>query len=77
MPRGELIAGWCQSRRNRRRPARNASAIGTLVARTSLFVTLAKTENAGTEAFVVSFSYPLDRIDAQRCLSVTVDQDRK
>ena len=63
---GDLIKG-----------ARNASAIGTLVERTSLFVTLAKMENASAEAAVVGFSSVLNRIDAQRRLSLTYDQGRE
>jgi IS30 family transposase len=63
---GDLIKG-----------ARNASAIGTLVERTSLFVTLAKMENASAEAAVAGFSSVLNRIDAQRRLSMTYDQGRE
>ncbi len=57
--------------------ARNASAIGTLVERTSLFVVLAKMENASAEAAIAGFSSVLDRIDAQRRLSITYDQGRE
>jgi len=63
---GDLIKG-----------ARNASAIGTLVERTSLFVTLARMENASAEAAVTGFCSVLNRIDAQRRLSVTYDQGRE
>lgn len=63
---GDLIKG-----------ARNASAIGTLVERTSLFVTLARMGNAGAEAAVAGFSSVLNRIDAQRRLSLTYDQGRE
>jgi IS30 family transposase len=63
---GDLIKG-----------ARNASAIGTLVERTSLFVTLAKMENASADAAVTGFSSVLNRIDAQRRLSLTYDQGRE
>jgi len=63
---GDLIKG-----------ARNASAIGTLVERTSLFVTLAKMENATADAAVAGFSTVLNRIDAQRRLSLTYDQGRE
>jgi transposase, IS30 family len=63
---GDLIKG-----------ARNASAIGTLVERTSLFVTLAKMENASAEAAVAGFSLVLNRIDTQRRLSLTYDQGRE
>ena len=57
--------------------ARNASAIGTLVERTTLFVTLAKMENASAEAAVVGFGTLLNRIGAQRRLSMTYDQGRE
>jgi IS30 family transposase len=63
---GDLIKG-----------ARNASAIGTLVERTSLFVTLAKMENASADAAVEGFGFVLKRIDAQRRLSMTYDQGRE
>jgi IS30 family transposase len=63
---GDLIKG-----------ARNASAIGTLVERTTLFVTLAKMENASADAAVVAFGSVLNRIDAQRRLSITYDQGRE
>jgi IS30 family transposase len=63
---GDLIKG-----------ARNASAIGTLVERTSLFVTLAKMEDASAAAAVTGFSSVLNRIDAQRRLSLTYDQGRE
>ena len=63
---GDLIKG-----------ARNASAIGTLVERASLFVTLAKMENASAEAAVAGFCSVLARIDAQRRLSLTYDQGRE
>lgn len=63
---GDLIKG-----------ARNASAVGTLVERTSLFVTLAAMDNASAEAAVTGFSTVLGRIDAQRRLSLTYDQGRE
>ena len=63
---GDLIKG-----------ARNASAIGTLVERTSLFVTLAKMEDASADATVAGFSTVLHRVDAQRRLSLTYDQGRE
>ena len=63
---GDLIQG-----------ARNASAIGTLVERTTLFVTLAKMENASAEAAVAGFGAVLNRIEAQRRLSMTYDQGRE
>ncbi len=42
----------------------NASAVGTLVERTSLFVTLAKVADVGAQAAVEGFSTVLNRIDA-------------
>lgn len=63
---GDLIKG-----------ARNASAVGTLVERTTLFVTLAKMDNAGAEAAVAGFGAVLNQIDAQRRLSLTYDQGRE
>ncbi|MEX3606194.1 MAG: IS30 family transposase [Burkholderia sp.] len=69
MPRhweGDLIKG-----------ARNASSVATLVERTSLFVTLGKMENATADAAVTSFRMMLNRIDAQRRLSMTYGQGRE
>jgi len=63
---GDLIKG-----------ARNASAVGTLVERISLFVTLAKMTSASAEAAKNGFSFVLNRIDAQRRLSMTYDQGRE
>jgi IS30 family transposase len=63
---GDLIKG-----------ARNASAVGTLVERTSLFVTLAKVDNASAEAVEKGFSFVLNRINAQRRISMTYDQGRE
>jgi IS30 family transposase len=63
---GDLIKG-----------ARNASAVGTLVERTSLFVTLAKMDNASADAAEKGFGFVLNRIDAQRRLSMTYDQGRE
>lgn len=60
---GDLIKG-----------ARNASAVGTLVERTTLFVTLARVNDASAKAAVTGFSKVLNRIDAQRRLSMTYDQ---
>ena len=62
---GDLIKG-----------ARNASAVATLVERTTLLVTLARLDNASADAAVVGFSTVLNRIDAQRRLSLTYDQGR-
>ena len=60
---GDLIKG-----------AGNASAIGTLVERTTLFVTLAKMKDASGNSAVDGFSKVLNRIDEQRRLSMTYDQ---
>jgi IS30 family transposase len=63
---GDLIKG-----------ARNASAVGTLVERTTLFVALARMDNATADAAVTGFGTVLNRIDAQRRLSLTYDQGRE
>ena len=63
---GDLIKG-----------ARNASSVGTLVERTSLFVTLAAMDDASAEAAVKGFSTVLSRIEAQRRLSLTYDQGKE
>ena len=63
---GDLIKG-----------ARNASAVGTLVERSCLFVTLAKVDNASAKAAEKGFSFVLNRIDAQRRLSMTYDQGKE
>ena len=55
----------------------NASADGTLFERTSLFVTLAKVADGGAQAAVEGFSTVLNRIDVQRRLSMTYDQDKE
>ena len=55
----------------------NASAVGTLVERTSLFVTLAKVADGGAQAAVEGFSTVLNRIDVQRRLSMTYDQGKE
>jgi IS30 family transposase len=55
----------------------NASAVGTHVERTSLFVTLAKVADGGAQAAVEYFSNVLSRIDAQRRLSMTYDQGKE
>lgn len=63
---GDLIKG-----------ARNASAVGTLVERTSLFVTLAKLDSASAESAQKGFAYILNRIEAQKRLSMTYDQGKE
>ena len=55
----------------------NATAVGTLVERTTLFVTLAKMADASADAAVAGFSKVLNRIDEQRRLSMTYDQGRE
>ncbi len=57
--------------------ARNASSIGTLVERTTLFVTLVKMEDATAETAATAFGAVLNRVDAQRRLSLTYDQGRE
>lgn len=63
---GDLITG-----------ARHASAVGTRVERTTLLVTLARVDNASAEAAVTGFSTVLNRVAAQRRLSMTDDQGRE
>jgi IS30 family transposase len=63
---GDLIKG-----------ARHASAVGTRVERTTLFVTLTRVDNASAEAAVTGFSTVLNRVAAQRRLSMTYDQGRE
>ena len=63
---GDLIKG-----------SRGKSVVGTLVERSTLFVTLAKIRDATTDAAVAGFSHVLKRIDAQRRLSLTYDQGRE
>ena len=54
--------------------ARNASAFGTLVERSTLFVALAKMDRATAAAEVTGFGTVLNRINAQRCLSLTYNR---
>ena len=56
---------------------RGASAVGTLVERTTLFVTLAKITGSSAADAVAGFSHVLQRIDVQRRLSLTYDQGRE
>ena len=63
---GDLIKG-----------AYNRSAVGTLVERTTLFTVLAKMEDASAESAVKGFSHVLNRIEAQKRLSLTYDQGRE
>lgn len=63
---GDLIKG-----------AYNRSAVGTLVERTTLFTVLSKMDNASAEAVLSGFSHVLNRIEAQKRLSLTYDQGRE
>ena len=55
----------------------NRSAVGTLVERKTLFVTLARMNGTGAEAALHGFSRVLARIDAQHRLSMTYDQGKE
>ena len=57
--------------------ARNASAVGTRVERTTLFVTLAKLADGIAESAVVGFSHVLNRIGEQQRLSMTYDESKE
>ena len=57
--------------------AHNRSSVGTRVERTTLFTVLAKMENATAEAALDGFSHVLNRIEAQKRLSLTYDQGRE
>jgi IS30 family transposase len=63
---GDLIKG-----------ARNASAVGTLVERKTLFTVLAKMEDASAASALDGFSQVLNRIGAQKRLSLTYDQGKE
>jgi IS30 family transposase len=63
---GDLIKG-----------AGNRSAVGTLVERTTLFAVLSRMDNASAEAALSGFSHVLNRIEAQKRLSLTYDQGRE
>jgi IS30 family transposase len=63
---GDLIKG-----------AYNRSAVGTLVERTTLFTVLSKMDDASAEAALSGFSHVLNRIEAQKRLSLTYDQGRE
>ncbi len=54
--------------------ARIASSIGTLIERTTLFVTLVKMDDATAVTAATAFGSVLNRIDAQQYLSLTYDQ---
>jgi IS30 family transposase len=55
----------------------NRSAMGTIVERTTLFTVLARMEQATAESAVAGFSHVLNRIGAQKRLSMTYDQGRE
>ena len=55
----------------------NRTAVGTIVEITTLFTVLAKMERATTESAVAGFSLVLNRIEAQKRLSMTYDQGRE
>ena len=57
--------------------ARNASAVGTLVVRSTLFVALAKMDYAASAAAVTGFGTMLNRINAQRRLSLSYNRGRE
>ena len=63
---GDLIKG-----------ARNASAVGTLVERTTLFTVLSRMDDGSAEAALNGFSFVLNRIEAQKRFSLTYDQGRE
>ena len=63
---GDLIKG-----------AYNRSAVGTLVERMTLFTVLSKMKDASAESAVKGFSRVLNRIEAQKRLSMTYDQGRE
>jgi IS30 family transposase len=63
---GDLIKG-----------AHNRSSVGTLVERTTLFTVLSRMNDASAEAALEGFSHVLNRIEAQRRLSLTYDQGRE
>ena len=52
-------------------------AVGMLVERSFLFVTLAKLADGTAKSAVIGFSCMLNRIDAQKRLSMTYDQDKE
>jgi IS30 family transposase len=55
----------------------NRSAVGTLVERSTLFTLLAKMDNPGADAAVAGFSRVLERVDAQKRLSITYDRGKE
>lgn len=55
----------------------NRSSVGTLVERTTLFTVLAKMEDASAASAVKGFGQALNRIEAQKRLSMTYDQGKE
>jgi IS30 family transposase len=55
----------------------HTSTVGTLVERTTLFVTLAKLADGTAKSAVTGFSRVLNRIDAQKRLSMTYDRGKE
>ncbi len=55
----------------------NRSAVGTLVERSTLFTLLAKMDDCGAEAAVEGFSRVLDRVEAQKRISITYDRGKE
>ncbi len=63
---GDLIKG-----------AHNRSSVGTLVERATLFTVLSRMNDASFEAALDGFSHVLNRIEAQKRLSLTYDRGRE
>jgi IS30 family transposase len=55
----------------------NRSAVGTLVERSTLFTLLARMNGTGAEAAVEGFTRVLDRVEAQKRLSITYDRGKE
>jgi IS30 family transposase len=55
----------------------NRSAVGTLVERSTLFTVLAKMDGCSADAALTGFSRVLDRIQAQKRLSITYDRGKE
>jgi hypothetical protein len=55
----------------------NRSAVGTLVERSTLFTLLAKMNGTGAAAAVDGFTRVLDRVEAQKRLSITYDRGKE
>jgi IS30 family transposase len=55
----------------------NRSAVGTLVERSTLFTLLARMNGTEAEATVDGFTRVLDRVEAQKRLSITYDRSKE